>query len=179
MISCPKCGASNPDDAEYCRNCGASLTRIAPPGPVARLRREADYISALSGGVILIILAVTYLRFPVGLTVIRSYFETMLLQQRYIRPPQLLFSPTIFFFECVGLWSIVVSVLRLILQRSVRKAIGDFSGTLFAFFVAFLITNYADGTIAGRTLLAYFIVGIGLLAIVNALASHREKDSVT
>jgi hypothetical protein len=129
----------------------------------------------LTGGVILIILAVTYLRFPIGLTVIPSYFETILLQQRYIRPPQILFNPTIFFFQAVGLWSIVVSILRLVLQKSVRKAIGDFSGVLFAFFVAFLLANYADGTIAGRTLLAYFIVGIGLLAIVNALASYQEK----
>jgi hypothetical protein len=179
MRSCPKCGASNLDDAGYCRNCGASLTRIAPPAPVERLRREPDYIGALSGGVILIILAVTYLRFPVGLTVISSYFETMLLQLRYIRPPQAFFSPTIFFFEAVVLWSIVVSMLRLVLQRSVRGAIGNFSGALFSFFVAFLLANYAGGTIAGRTLLAYFIVGIGLLAIVNALASHRERNPAT
>ena len=45
MITCPNCGATNPDDSRFCANCGADLTgsgRAGPPTPVPPPADEAE-----------------------------------------------------------------------------------------------------------------------------------------
>jgi len=173
MVSCTNCGAENPDDAVYCRSCGARLGRRRP---LTRHRGEVDYLGALSAGVILIILAVAYIRYPFEIPMVVSYFENMISGQRFIKPPLALLTPAIFFFNVVGVWSLALSGLRVILQRSVRRAIGDFTGALFSFFLAFLLTNYANDVLSERVVLAYLVVGIGLLVIVNAIVAFAYPE---
>jgi len=190
MVSCASCGAENPDDAIYCAKCGARVEKRARVGDEfseatgrgssqcfgtrafpRRRREQADYLGALSAGVILIVLAVTYIRYPINFSLIVDYFQSLIVSQRYVKPPLALLNPAIFFFNVVGVWSLVLSGLRIVLQRSVRRAIGDFAGGLFSLFFAFLLTNYANNILRGQAVLAYFIVGIGLLMVVNAIIS--------
>ena len=173
MVQCSRCGTDNPDEAVYCTNCGALLEKREPP---ARRREEADYLGALSAGVILIVLAVAYLRYPISVSLIVDYFRSLEIQQGFVKPPSALLNPVIFFFNLVGVWSILLAGLRLVFQRNARKAIGDLAGGLFSFFIAFLLTNYANDVIRGQAALAYFIVGIGLLIIVNAIVSFVRMD---
>jgi hypothetical protein len=144
--------------------------------PPTRRREPTDYLGALSAGVILIILAITYLRYPIDIYVVVSYFESLIVRQRYVKPPLALFDPAIFFFNVVGVWSLVLSGLRIVFQRSVRRAVGDFAGALFSFFFAFLLREYANNVLRGQAVLAYFIVAIGLLVIVNAIVSFAYKE---
>jgi len=39
----------------------------------------------------------------------------------FVRPPQVLFDPMIFFLYAVGLWGIVLTVLRIVVDRNVGK----------------------------------------------------------
>jgi len=126
--------------------------------------------------VILIVLAVSYLAYPISVSLIVDYFRSLEMQQRFVKPPTALLNPVIFFFNLVGVWSLFLAGLRLVFQRSARKAIGDLAGGLFSFFIAFLLTNYANDVIRGQAALAYFIVGIGLLIIVNAIVSFVRMD---
>ena len=166
MVSCANCGAKNPEDATYCAKCGARLEKRARP---IRRREEADYLGALSAGVVLIILALTYLRYPFDLSLIVNYFESLATYQRFIKPPLALLNPVIFFFNAVGVWSLALSALRIVFQRRVRRAIGDLVGGLFSFFVAFLLTSYANDVLRGQAVLAYFVIGIGVVVVVNAI----------
>jgi len=54
-----------------------------------------------------------------------------------------LLDPMIFFFYAVGVWDIVLSGLRIVVEKNVKKALGDLFGCFFSFFCAFLLTKYA------------------------------------
>lgn len=169
MPNCPNCGAVVPSDAKFCPKCGAELG--ARTRPVARMRRQTDILGAVSAGAILIILAVTYLTYPIDWSVIQSYLENMGRMGRYIRPPAILFDPAILFFSLIAIWSIALSGLRVLLERNLRRAISDLGGGLFSFLIAFLLTSYRDDMITERSVLALLIIGIGAIVILNALVS--------
>lgn len=128
-------------------------------------------LDVISAGVILIILAVIYLMYAstINFSEIVDYFERMGNLKTFIKPPTFLFDPAVFFFNAVGVWTLILSGLRIVFQRSVGKAIGDVTGAFFSFFIAFLLTNYASDIFTGQTTLAYFIIGIGILVIVNGV----------
>ena len=193
MVKCSSCGLETAEDAMYCTNCGARLqvgadSRVAVPasersserfssGPSRRHRREdTDFFRALTAGVILIILAVTYLRYPGVVSAFDSYMRRFGDARGFVKPPRILIEPWVFFFEAIALWTFVLAVLRIVLQRSLRRAVGDAVGALFSLFVAFLLTNYADDIYAGRTVLAFFVIGVGLIVVVNALISFAFPD---
>src|SRR5262245_31621605 len=53
MASCKQCGATLPEDARFCLQCGAQVTIEQPPTPVGPLP-ELDFVRpALTGGVFL------------------------------------------------------------------------------------------------------------------------------
>jgi len=173
-LKCPKCGFEVGEDAKFCPKCGTALGVDVQP-PIGRIREKGpkgpDILGAISAGVVLIIIALTYIVYieKIDPTIIIEYFEGMAEQGTLRKPPLILFDPAIFFLYAVGVWGIVLSALRIILQRSARKALGDLIGGFFSFFLAFLLTNYAADLFTGRTTLAYFIIAIGLLVIVNTI----------
>lgn len=54
---CPKCGAEHPDDSQFCRKCGHSLTGTVPSTPPAKPRSRAIPIALAVGVVLLIVVA--------------------------------------------------------------------------------------------------------------------------
>ena len=166
---------------KFCSKCGAALgptakppaTRIAERGP-----RRPDILGFVSAGVIIIIMALAYIRNPIAPSVIIDYFESMGNQGTFLKPPLILLDAAIFFFYATGVWGIILSALRIVLERNARKAFGDLVGGFFSFFCAFLLTNYAADVFAGRITLAYFVVGIGLLVIVNAIAYFLSQKGI-
>jgi len=126
-------------------------------------------LSAISAGVILIILATTYLMHPVPLSVVIDYFKSMEVHRAFIKPPLILLDLVIFFFNAVGVWQLVLSGLRIVFRHSVRRALEDVTGAFFSFFIAFLLTNYAIDVFTWQTALGYFIIGIGALVIINGI----------
>ena len=194
MVRCSSCGSDNVEGALYCTNCGVRLqlgadsTRAAAPAsersseqsrsrPSDRHRREeTDFLGVLTVGVILIILAMTYLRYPGVISAFDSYMRSLGGARGFVKPPRILIEPWVFFFEAIALWTFILAVLRIVLQRSLRRAVGDAVGALFSLFVAFLLTNYADAAYSGRIVLAYFVIGVGLIVVVNALTSFAFPD---
>jgi len=126
-------------------------------------------LSAISAGVILIILATTYLMHPIPLSVVIDYFRDMEIHRTLLRPPAELLTLVVFFFNALGVWQLVLSGLRIVFQHSVRRALEDVTGAFFSFFTAFLLTNYADKFFTWQTALGYFIMGIGVLVIINGI----------
>ena len=133
-------------------------------------------MSAVSAGVILIILALTYLRHPNASSAFVNYVRALELSSGFVRPPPVLVESGIFFLEAVAVWSLVLAVLRIVVQRNGRRAVGEVAGALFCLFVAFLLTEYISDIFAGRTVLGYLVIGAGFVVIVNALASVAVPD---
>ena len=138
-------------------------------------------IDAISAGVFLIILASAYVLYSphINLNDILSYFRDIPVHKGLIRPPQSIIDAAVFFFNSIGVWALVVAGLRIVFQKNMPKALGDVAGACFSFFTSYLITNYASKVFNPETALAYFIIGIGALIIVNALVYFvfSEKQS--
>ncbi|UCH37629.1 MAG: hypothetical protein JSV76_00130, partial [Candidatus Bathyarchaeota archaeon] len=113
--------------------------------------------------------AVTYILYPLELTAIGNYVQRMIAQKAFIKPPRVLFDPAIFFTYGTGVWSIILSALRILIQRDVRQALRDLIGGIFAFSAVHLLTNYAANVTTGQMTLAYFAVAIGCLIIGNTV----------
>jgi hypothetical protein len=169
---CQKCGAEVIPNVKFCSTCGASVnTTVSPLHTRTRENRSRhpDVLGLVSAGVILIILALTYIQYPVEPSAVISYIQRMVEQKVLIKPSPLLFDSVIFFVYAAGVWSIILSALRVLVQRLVQQALRDLVGGFFAFVVVHLLINYADDVTTGRMTLAYFIVAIGILIIVNTL----------
>jgi len=170
-MKCPKCGEEVNTQMKFCPKCGASLGLTAQPSTVRvrEKRPEQDALGLLSVGVILILIALTYIRNPVSPSELIAYFESMGNKGTFIKPPPIFFDAAVFFLYAVGVWGIVLSGLRMVFQRNIRKSLGDLVGALFSFFLAFILTQYASNVFSERLALAYFVMGAGLLVIINAL----------
>lgn len=126
-------------------------------------------IGTISSGAVLVIIALTFLRYPNIFTVLGDYFRSMGELGAFIRPPRVILEATSFFFASVGLWTFVMVVLRLLVQRSARRALNDVVGGLFSFYVAFVVSAYAALRIGGVGALALVVVGLGAVVIVHGI----------
>lgn len=158
MKFCPKCGASMQVPVQL------PTSREAPTG-----LKESNVLSAISVGAVLIILAVTYLRYPIDVSIISDYFERMANQGMFIKPPAIILDLVSFFLSALGVWTIALSGFRVIIQKTVSTALTDLLGGLFCFVTAFLISNYARDVLPGRTTLAYIVITTGFLVILNVI----------
>ena len=143
--------------------------------------KSAFPIDVISAGVFLIILASAYVIYSpyIDVNEVITYFRNIPVHMGEIRPPQPIMDTAVFFFNSMGAWTLAVAGLRIVFQRSVPKALGDITGAFFAFFTSYLITNYAFHVFIWQTAVAYFIIGIGAIIIVNALVYFvfSEKQS--
>jgi len=179
MPYCVKCGAEIDAEAKFCPTCGTSLGPPTQPPIVTEPSTggtEAPLLGAISVGAILIILAVTYLRYPIDMAIITEYFERMARHGMFLKPPMVLLDIVIFFVSALGVWTIVLSGLRVIVQKAVRTAITDLLGGLFCFLLAFLVSNYARDVLTGRVTLAYIVITFGLLVILNVVIRFVLSD---
>ena len=140
-------------------------------------RKSRFPLDTISAGVILIIIAVTFLLYSPTISFhdIIEYFRSLGIHKTFIKPPQGLLDAAIFLFNAVGVWSLAVAGLRMIFQGSVSRALGDVTGAFFSFFIAYLINTYIVTTLAPETALGYFFVGIGVLIIVNAIINFAFR----
>ena len=158
---------------QFCPNCGSAIPiqepKHAPPTTPPQSRRRSDVLGGLSAGVVLILLAITYLRYPVAPETVIIYIQRLANQRVFLKPPVVLLSFSIFFFYASGVWGFVLSTLRLLIQRTVRQTLTDLLSAVFSIYCGYLLTNYLEDTITSQGAFAYFIVGLGFLIIGNAV----------
>ena len=175
---CPRCGKEVSNEMSFCPQCGGVLDATTQPDtsgtrvtvPVrANVPRGPDLLDLISVGVVLILMGLTYYRYTIDLSMISNYIQSMADKKAFIKPPMALLDPMIFFFYAVGIWGLVLSGLRIVLERKMRKAFGDLFGCFFSFFCAFLLNNYAADSFTEQIVGAYFVVAIGLLIVANVM----------
>jgi hypothetical protein len=157
----------------FCPNCGTAQPKQVPatPAPSTRPRqkRRTDILGGLSAGVVLILLAISYLLYPVALETVTAYIQRVAMQRIFLKPPIIILNFSIFFFYASGVWGLVLSTLRLVVQRNIRQTLTDLLGALFSIYCGFLLTNYLEDVVTSQGAFAYFIVGIGILIVGNAV----------
>lgn len=179
MSHCPKCGGEVSAEMKFCPKCGAS-TRVTPHPATERKGvngdKESNILNLLTLGVILIVLAITYLQFPINSSIIINYFKNMANQGIVLKPPLSLLQPLIFFLHAMGIWTLVLAGLHLVLLRRMKKAIENLTGGLFTFVLAFLVNSYSTDVISGRITLAYLAIAVGSLVVVNVLLRFAIQE---
>ncbi len=164
----------------FCPNCGTALPKPEPTSPtpstLPRQKRRTDKLGGLSAGVVLILLAISYLRYPVAPETVTSYIQRLATQRVFLKPPIIILNFFIFFFYTSGAWGILLSALRLIVQHNIRQTLTDLLSALFSIYCGFLLTNYLDDIVTSHDAFAYFIVGIGALIIGNAIVYLAFKE---
>ena len=175
MPYCQTCGGEVNSKMSGCPKCGTDLRGATKPFS-KRINERGDIIGPLSAGVILILLAITYIRYPINLSIIINYLQTIATQKTYIKPPSILSDSVIFFVFTMGIWKFILSGLRIVLQSKIRKAAEDFIGGVFILVFVFLITNYAADIYTGRTTLAYTIIAFGFLVISNLIIHFLTQE---
>ena len=177
---CPACNDPIQEDMLFCPNCGTAHQKQVPatPAPSTRPRpkRRTDILGGLSAGVVLILLAISYLQYPVALETVTSYVQRLATQRAFLKPPIIILNFSIFFFYASGAWGLVFSALRLIVQRNIRQTLTDLLGALFSIYCGFLLTNYLEDIVTSQSAFAYFIVGIGILIVGNAVVYLAFKE---
>jgi hypothetical protein len=180
MPYCPRCGREVSNEISFCPQCGATLGATTQPATSrirvtvpfrANIPRSSDLLGVISVGAFLVLVGLTWYRYSIDPSMISNYIQKMTDKKGFIKPPMALLDPMIFFLYAVGVWEIVLSGLRIVLEKRVRKALGDLFGCFFSFFCAFLLTNYAANVFTEQIMGAYFIIAIGLLIIANAIVS--------
>ena len=176
MPYCPKCGREMSNTMKFCPHCGA----LRDPTVIREKRSKMpDILDLISVGGILIIIGVTALRYQINIiNVLIEYFQELINYGAFIKPPSVLYEPIIFFFYVACAFGIIISGVRIIFQRSTRKALSDLTGAIFAFLCAFIMSNYAANYFTGHKTLAYFVVSIALVIIANAVIYYMlpEKE---
>ena len=112
------------------------VVAISSAYPSRQRRRIGDFLGLVSVAAILILIAVTYMRYPISASTLVEYFESMGRQGVLIKPPSILLDASIFFFYAAGGWGIVLSGLRIVFERSINKASSDLIGAFFSIFLA-------------------------------------------
>lgn len=177
---CPFCNDPIHEDMLFCPNCGGALPKQVPALPPSstpsRRKRRTDILGGLSAGVVLIILAISYLRYPVAPETVTSYIQRLATQSVFLKPPIIILNFGIFFFYASGAWRLVLSTLRLVVQHNIRQTLTDLLGALFSIYCGFLLTNYLEDVVTSQGAFAYFIVGIGVLIVGNAVVYLAFKE---
>ncbi len=169
MVTCQNCGLEVRSGTKFCPKCSAVLD--AAVNPVRERQGKSDYMDFVSVGVILVLIAVTFIRYPINTSLIGNYFENMVNQKAFIKPPSTILEAGVFFLYAAGVWGVILSGLRSILTRNLRKVQGDLTGGLFSLFLAFLLAKYSADILSEKTMLAYIIIVVGCLVIINSAIS--------
>jgi hypothetical protein len=177
MQYCQKCGEKLADDARFCTKCGAPVIRSEQPvnRRVVReeirqkVRHEPDILGAVSAGGFLIILALAWLSYPNILSLIIDYFQGFQTPTGFVWPSYGLGQPIMFILNLSGVWGLIIAGLRLVLMHSPGRAVNDVAGALFSFYLAYVLSQYYQGIVTANNLVPLFLVGLGILIIVNVI----------
>ncbi len=181
MEYCPKCGEKIPEGGAFCPKCGYSLQ----PSSYQRERHVwwegRGYDNALWGFVsfagFLIVLGLTISSYPDLFARIASYFREFGIYGGPVLPPDSLGQPLMYFLNLSGIWGIVFGAIRLAVGHSPREAIGNITWGLFAFYLAYILSQFYSRAFSGSSLVLLAIFGGALFLIVNAVAWAALRSS--
>ncbi len=129
---------------------------------------------AISFGVFLIIVAVTFMYHPWLPSEILAYFRSFGRFGHPVVPPPILFKPAIFFAYILGVWLLVLAAIRA--AARVGGVSSDAAGGVFWISSGYLFGLYIQGRISAWMIVPIIIILIGILVTISSLVKailHR------
>lgn len=138
---------------------------------IRQRRREGDPLGFVNVGVVLIIMAALFILYPGIFSEIIAWLEgwrgvgtTMI--------PDPLIEPLIWFLSAQGVWSFVLSVIRVVSGINRRSSISDAFGGAFLLTAAFLFREYISGLIPLTVLLPTLVIALGVFVLISSATSY-------
>ena len=136
--------------------------------PRARSKPELESrADAISFGVMLIIVAVTWMYYAWLPSEILAYLRSFETFGRPVAPPTILFEPAIFFTYVLGAWLLVLAAIRTLAR--VRGVSGNATSGVFFISCGYLFGLYSQGSISITTLIPVVIILLGVLFTIRSL----------
>jgi hypothetical protein len=130
-------------------------------------------LSAVSFGVFLVIIAVTWIYHPRILSEIIAYFRSFERIGHPVPPPPILIKPVVFFVYLLGAWLLVLAGIRAVAHT--RGVTNDVSAGAFFIFCGYLLGLYMQGAITIGTLLPSIIILVGAIIVINGIVGILQR----
>lgn len=136
-----------------------------------KTREESDFINGVGLGVLLIILASIFIKFP-GIPGTFIDWLKGIGEGGQIIPPRSLLEPAAWLFGAMGFWEIISGITKGIMRKRFSSSIDDVYGGLFSIFLAYLLLLFIKGSISWGVVWPMFIIALGGLIILTALTHY-------
>ncbi len=182
MTKCPSCGEENTEDWKFCYSCGAALKLTATPEESAppptavhpapswwqtrERERHADLLGLVGIAIFLLVVGIVIALNPAIFNEFRVWVERMARDGVLVRPPEGLILSASLFWGLVGLSNFLVATLRVTFGRFRFRALADVLSGVGLLALAYLLTLYANHSIAGSMVLAIEAAVVGALILV-------------
>jgi len=151
--------------------------------PKAKRVELESALGTVSFGVFLLIVAATWMLYPLLPTEIITYLTSLPSRSAVlgqpVMPPLTLFKPAIFFAYVLGVWLLILAGIRAVAH--VHGASSDAAGGVFFVACAFLFGLYTQGRVPARTLTPIIIILLGavvtIAALLRALWQQRREST--
>jgi hypothetical protein len=185
-VRCPKCGTENDDEVAFCVYCGSLLPdRAAPPVPAASPpprpsaavkpippaarafpERRPDFVGLIGIAFFLLIVGIVFTLNTNLLNGFRAWWDLLLGNGLFVRPPEGIIGSGILFFGLLGLSNFLTSGLRWILDRSRFGALARVLAGLGFLSLALLTWRYSLQAMTGSLVISIWTAILGTLLVV-------------
>jgi len=134
-------------------------------------RPSKAYFDLISFGGFLIIVGLVFFLYPDIPSEIRTLFETLSEQRRFIPSPYLSTAAAIF-FAMLGILNFLMAGMRLVAGWPWQKSLNDTSWGIALVFLGYLLWLYSERTISGWLVWPTFLIVAGILVAINGLIRY-------
>ncbi|MFQ6054243.1 MAG: RDD family protein [Candidatus Bathyarchaeia archaeon] len=149
--------------------------RVVGRRTVRRTGVGGDPLGWVNVGVTLIIIAVFFIVHPGLFSGIIRWLEGWGAAGPTMIPPDLL-RPLAWFLAAMGVWNLVLAVVRVGSGYNRWNAVSDAYGGMFLLTFAFLLREYLSGLIPLKALLPALVIALGVVVLLASVTSYTLHD---
>lgn len=131
--------------------------------------RRKDYLGFVGFGIFVLVVGIVFVLNPLLTSEFGFWIEQMTTAQELVRPPQGLIASAIVFFGLIGVSDFFVAGVRVWVEKSGRRALGDVLTGVAILLFAYLISLYESYSIAGLMVLGTEAIAVGLLIVLYSI----------
>lgn len=185
-VRCAKCGTENDDEVVFCVYCGSvlpgnpaeapvpaparpatsSAVKSIPPGARGPPERHPDFVGLIGIAFFLLIVGIVFTLNTNLLTDLRLWWDRVVQDGIFVRPPEGIIRSGIFFFALLSLSNFLTSGLRWVLDRSRYGALARILAGIGLLSLALLTWRYSSFAVSGPQVISIWAAVLGALLVI-------------
>lgn len=185
-VRCAKCGTENDDEVAFCVYCGsvlpgsagevpapasnrpaaASAVKPIPPSARGPAERHPDFVGLIGVAFFLLTVGIVFTLNTNMLTDLRLWWDRIVPNGVFVRPPEGIIASGIVFFGLLGLSNFLTSGLRWVLDRNRFGALARILAGIGFLSLALLTWRYSLFAINGSQVISTWTAVLGTLLVI-------------